>query len=198
MIDPLGTYHDPALSNVVQIQQEFAHEERRVLETWAAYQAADRTRTTRGIDFGKALYKLRNKYATPGRRGGFKAVLERTGINHDTAYRWIARYEESTGEREPSPTSDKVEGRGQALRARRRGGVLGVEVFEPDDPPYEPEHNAGIAEKALTLLITLLQDGRDWSGHVGQLCKLRDLLNKQLAKRATIIDGTLLPNRGRG
>ena len=80
-----------------------SQEEQNLKSLWTALSVAEKQRDRRGLEFGKACYELRA--SAEGVQGGttFRPTLEKLGIPHSTAYFWIARYEESVGEREASP-----------------------------------------------------------------------------------------------
>lgn len=93
-------------------------EEQQIKSLWTALQVAEGQREKRGLQFGQAVFEYRKKHAAPGRRTDLNLVLnetrsetfeefcDRLGIVRSTAYRWIAKYEESIGTRLPKPTPD--------------------------------------------------------------------------------------------
>lgn len=70
--------------------------EQKIKVLWTALQVAGKQQEKRGIDFGKALYELRE--SSQARRNWLE-VIEKLGIPTATAYRWITRYEEVLGDR---------------------------------------------------------------------------------------------------
>lgn len=84
--------------------ETFTPEELKIQNLWTALQVADKQQEKRGLQFGQALYDLR--LSSESRK--FKFLLGRLGIPESTAYRWIARYEESLGTRPPKPTEPEV------------------------------------------------------------------------------------------
>jgi transposase-like protein len=93
-------------------------EEQNIMLLWKVLQVAEGQREKRGLQFGQAVYEYRKKHAAPGRRTDLNLVLnetrsetfeefcDRLGIVRSTAYRWIAKYEESIGTRLPKPNPD--------------------------------------------------------------------------------------------
>ena len=88
-------------------------EEQNIKSMWTALQVAEGQLEKRGLKFGQALYEYREKSEVVSGGTTFRNTLERLGIPHATAYRWIARYEEynlpnpeseSEPESEPEPT----------------------------------------------------------------------------------------------
>jgi transposase-like protein len=88
-------------------------EEQKVKSLWTALQVAEGQTEKRGLQFGEAVYKLREKYKIQGTRNdlspdgekleGYLSVLNKLGIPEETARRWRIRYEESIGTRLPKP-----------------------------------------------------------------------------------------------
>ncbi len=91
-------------------------EEKNIKLLWRVLQVAEGQREKRGLQFGKAMYEYREKHSAQGRRTDlvtmvtksetFEEFCDRLGIVRMTAYRWIAKYEESIGTRLPKPTPD--------------------------------------------------------------------------------------------
>jgi hypothetical protein len=97
------------------VEHQAGRDEAYVKAAWVAFQAADRERTKRGLELGQELYQLREKYSARGRRTDlvsdettFESTCDRLAIPRATAYRWIARYEESEGLRRPMPVVGEV------------------------------------------------------------------------------------------
>lgn len=96
--------------------QKDTMEEQQIKSLWTALQVAERQTEKRGIQFGEAVYKLRERYKIQGTRNdlssdgdkseGYLSVLSRLGIPEATARRWRDRYEESIGTRLPKPNPD--------------------------------------------------------------------------------------------
>jgi DNA N-6-adenine-methyltransferase Dam len=78
--------------------ERLTHEEQKLKQLWQKFQSADAERSRCGLEFGKYLYDLRAE-SSHARRNWLQ-LLEKQKIPTATAYRWIARYEESIGERE--------------------------------------------------------------------------------------------------
>jgi hypothetical protein len=91
-------------------------EEQNIMLLWKVLQVAEGQREKRGLQFGKAMYEYREKHSAQGRRTDlvtrvtksetFEEFCDRLGIVRMTAYRWIAKYEESIGTRLPKPNPD--------------------------------------------------------------------------------------------
>jgi hypothetical protein len=121
------------------------HDAAKIKELWDSYREADGERTKRGLEFGKALYELREKYRVPRashvgdtRGGGFEAVIQRLNIPNATAYRWINRYEESIGERTPREPESEPDNEFEPMETGPRdGGVAGQSTSEPAEPDPE-------------------------------------------------------------
>jgi hypothetical protein len=84
--------------------------EQQVATTWSALSAAEsrmrlsvEQRRERGIEFGAACYKLRAQSEVVSGGTTFNATLDKLGIPHRSAYRWIARYEVKAGLRVVTP-----------------------------------------------------------------------------------------------
>jgi hypothetical protein len=75
-------------------------DEARIKVLWEAFCKADAERSQRGLEFGHAMYELRQRSELVPGGTTFRRVIESLGIPHTTAYRWIARYEESIGVRQ--------------------------------------------------------------------------------------------------
>jgi len=82
-----------------------APEEKHIQSLWTALQVASKQVEKRGLQFGQAVYEYRAESEVVSGGTTFRGTLEKLGIPHATAYRWIARYEESTGARPPIPAS---------------------------------------------------------------------------------------------
>ena len=65
----------------------------------AAYQSLKK----HGLEFGRLCYNFRKRSKVVSGGTTFDSTLDRLNIPHATAYRWIAKYEESIGVREPAP-----------------------------------------------------------------------------------------------
>ena len=86
-------------------------EEQNIKSLWTALRVAEGQTEKRGLQFGEAIYKLREKYKIQGTRNdlsslddkleGYLSVLNKLGIPEATARRWRIRYEESIGTRAP-------------------------------------------------------------------------------------------------
>jgi len=108
-------------------------EEHNIKSLWTALQVAEKQIDKRGLQFGQAMYDCRERHSASGRRTDlvskseksetrletFEEFCDRLAIPRATAYRWIAKYEESIGTRLPKPTPDT-----------------------PSEPPYEVESSA--------------------------------------------------------
>jgi hypothetical protein len=91
-------------------------EEQNIKSVWTALQVAEKQTEKRGLQFGQAMYEYREKHSASGRRTDlvssetrletFEEFCDRLNIPRATAYRWIAKYEESIGTRLPKPTPD--------------------------------------------------------------------------------------------
>ncbi len=89
-----------AITPIIEHQQSDSKQlEASIALKWAEYQQADRQRTAKGLDFGKACYELREQTKAQGSRTGegFTAALDKLGVSKPTAYRWINRYAQSAG-----------------------------------------------------------------------------------------------------
>jgi len=73
---------------------------------WQECQAVER----RGVHVGERLYKLRALHSAQGNHQGkgFLQLLQQAGWKERTAYYWIAKYEESIGERQPEPDDSEA------------------------------------------------------------------------------------------
>ena len=78
-------------------------QEQQIKITWTALQVAEEQLEKRGLAFGKALYEFRAASEVVSGGTTFRSTLDKLGIPHSTAYRWIAKYEESIGTRAPKP-----------------------------------------------------------------------------------------------
>lgn len=88
-------------------------EEQNIKSLWTALHVAEQQIDKRGLQFGQAMYAYREKHSASGRRTDlvssetrletFEEFCDRLNIPRATAYRWIARYEESIGTRLPKP-----------------------------------------------------------------------------------------------
>jgi len=77
-----------------------------VKTSWAALQVADKQQEKRGLQFGRALFELRESSQV---RRNWLQIIEELGIPTATAYRWINRFEESIGTRSaPIPATPVV------------------------------------------------------------------------------------------
>jgi hypothetical protein len=76
----------------------------RVRATWDALCVSEKITNKRGLDFGRALYDLRDSLKSEVVSGGttFDRTLSEFSIPHSTAYRWLTRYEEESGKRPKS------------------------------------------------------------------------------------------------
>lgn len=93
-------------------------EEQNIKSLWTALRVAEKQTERRGLQFGQAMYEYREKHAAQGRRTDrvthpcntvtkletFEEFCDRLGIVRMTAYRWIAKYEQSIGARLLKPT----------------------------------------------------------------------------------------------
>jgi hypothetical protein len=98
----------------------------------AAYQSL----TKHGIEFGRLCYNFRKRSEVVSGGTTFTSTLDRLNIPHATAYRWIARYEESIGKRVLEPAVKKpvqsvqvvppasLASQVQALSAERKAELL--------------------------------------------------------------------------
>jgi len=82
---------------------EFDVRERRIKATWTALQVAEGQVEKRGLQFGQSLYEFREQSEVVPGGTTFSSTLDKLGIPHTTAYRWIAKYEESIGTRASKP-----------------------------------------------------------------------------------------------
>ena len=90
-------------------------EEQNIKSMWTALQVAEGQIEKRGLKFGEAMYEYREKHSAQGRRTDlvtpvtksetFEEFCDRLGIVRMTAYRWVARYEESNL---PKPDSSEI------------------------------------------------------------------------------------------
>jgi len=87
------------------IESAPARQEAHIKALWEAFRRADEERTKRGLEFGRAMYELRERGEVVPGGTTFRRVMENLEIPHTTAYRWIARYEESIGIREAPTTA---------------------------------------------------------------------------------------------
>jgi hypothetical protein len=91
-------------------------EEQRIKSLWTALRVAEEQTEKRGLQFGQAMFEYREKHSASGRRTDlvpsgtrletFEEFCDRIDIPRTTAYRWIAKYEESIGTRLPKPNPD--------------------------------------------------------------------------------------------
>lgn len=93
--------------------QTATKDEQNIKSLWTALQVAEQQVGKRGLQFGEAMYEYRERHSASGRRTDlvssetrletFEELCDRLNIPRATAYRWIARYEESIGTRLPKP-----------------------------------------------------------------------------------------------
>jgi hypothetical protein len=89
--------------------QTLTVEEQNIKSLWTALRVAEGQLEKRGLPFGEAVFKLREKYKIQGTRNdltpegvkleGYFSILNKLGIPEETARRWCIRYEESIGTR---------------------------------------------------------------------------------------------------
>jgi hypothetical protein len=162
---------------------------------WIALQVAERQTEKRGLQFGQAMYEYREKYSAQGRRTDlvskseesetrletFEALCDRLSIPRATAYRWIAKYEESIGTRLPKPNPDN-----------RSSETTSYDVKAESEPIAQPttitvvtreeqdKDSLGYLVKRLTSLSLTLQqlvddkvkDKPRWSKYHGEYAEL--------------------------
>jgi len=91
----------------------YTAEEQNLKCLWRILQVTEEKLERRGLQFGQAVYNLREKYKIQGTRNdlspsddkleGYLDVLNKLGIPEATARRWRIRYEEAIGTRQPKP-----------------------------------------------------------------------------------------------
>jgi hypothetical protein len=91
------------------------HDEQNIKLLWTALQVTEGQVEKRGLQFGKAMYEYREKYKRPDglrvsseTQNSFEEFCDRLSIPRATAYRWIAKYEESIGTRLPKSDLSKL------------------------------------------------------------------------------------------
>jgi transposase-like protein len=131
-------------------------EEQNIKSMWTALQVAEGQIEKRGVQFGEAAYKLREKYKRPDglrvsseTQNSFEAVCDRLGIIRSTAYRWIARYEESIGTRLPKPEPPEAESEPPEFEPEPEP----TPAPPPASPPVSPEEKD---RKQLVFLVKRL------------------------------------------
>ena len=120
--------------NETQTSSATTAEEQNIKSLWTALRVAEGQLEKRGLQFGEAVYKLREKYKIQGTRNdlasdaakleGYFDVLNRLEIPEATARRWRNRYEEFIGTRvipKPNPEPNPVE--------------VEADPAEPEPPP---------------------------------------------------------------
>lgn len=181
-------------------------EEQQIKSLWTALQVAEGQREKRGLQFGQAVCEYRKKHAAPGRRTDLNLVLnetrsetfeefcDRLGIVRSTAYRWIAKYEESIGTRLPKPDPDnrpsettsyeiKVEAEPTAQTTSR--DVSPDEDFSSAEDDLPPESEAEPDPPARTLNPVVSTEEKDRE----QLCFLDKRLNSLSEALQQVVDG---------
>ena len=114
-------------------------QEQKIKSLWAALQVAEGQAEKRGLQFGQALYELRENSYHVRRIGGLEGVLEGLEIPKATAYRWIAKYEESIGTRPPKPDSDICPSETSCKVAQSETTRSVVDLPETPARPFESE-----------------------------------------------------------
>lgn len=112
-------------------------EEQKIRSSWSALQVADKQLEKRGLQFGEVLYEFREQSEVVPGGTTFSSTLDKLGIPHTTAYRWIAKYEESVGTRPPKPESDKCPSETSCKVAQSETTRAPLEL-EPEVPPVTP------------------------------------------------------------
>jgi hypothetical protein len=135
--------------------QTNAIEEQIIKSLWTALQVAEGQTEKRGIQFGEALYKFREKSEVVPGGTTFRSTLDKLNIPPTTAYRWIAKYEEFIGTRSPKPNPDnrpsetasyevKVEAEAEATAQASSMDVSSDEDYFAEDAP--PQLDSGRPE----------------------------------------------------
>jgi len=116
-------------------------EERQIKALWTALQVAERQQEKKGLQFGQVVYEFRAKSEVVSGGTTFRSTLDKLGIPHATAYRWIARYEETIGERRKEISGPKIARRcatPDCLNQRQSGNPYCVDC-QPTLPGMEPD-----------------------------------------------------------
>jgi chemotaxis protein histidine kinase CheA len=130
--------------NETQTSSATTAEEQNIKSLWTALRVAEGQLEKRGLPFGQALYEYREKHSAQGRRTDLNIVLnetrfetfeefcDRLSIVRSTAYRWIAKYEESIGTRLLKSDSDKCPSENEVEPIAQRG-TASKDVSPSDD-----------------------------------------------------------------
>lgn len=71
-----------------------------VKANWRFLQEAETKSAKQGVQFGMELYEYRACAEVVPGGTSFNSLLDELGVPHSSAYRWLAKYEESIGKRE--------------------------------------------------------------------------------------------------
>lgn len=155
-------------------------EEQNIKLLWRVLQVTEGQVEKRGLRFGEALYKYRERSEVVPGGTTFRSTLDKLNIPPTTAYRWIAKYEESTGARLPKSNPDnrpsetasyevKVEVEPTAQASSR--DVSSSEDSEPSADDLAPESEP-VPIPAPTTTPVVTTEEKNWK----QLCCLVERL----------------------
>jgi hypothetical protein len=179
-------------------------EEQKVKSLWTALQVAEGQLEKRGLPFGQAMYEYREKHSTGGGRPAknclgetvsFEGFCDRLNIPRATAYRWIAKYEESIGTRLPKPVLVEEAGAAEAEPATSTSRDVSAdedsELSADDHPLLESESEPTLGSEpeptpptsTPTPVVSTEEKDRE------QLCFLVKRLNSISLALQQVVDG---------